>query len=69
MAKFKFRDSNKEWKEIEFGEYERIYLTDKDGNEYELKPYKFGGIEIIANDGAIRISPSVSNCIRIDTAE
>lgn len=70
MKNFRFRDpSNREWKEIELKEHDRIYITDSEGNEYELKPYKFGGIEILANDGTINIHPSVSNCIRISTTQ
>lgn len=45
----------------------RIDITDEQGNVYEIRINKFGGIDIIATDGAIIIEPCVSNNINIKT--
>lgn len=67
MSKFRFKNDNDEWVEIEIGPYRRIEVTDNEDNWYEIRPDKFGGIEILASDGSIAIEPSVSNMIVIKT--
>ena len=67
MGKLRFRNENREWVEIEIPEFQRIEVTDNDGNRYEIRPDKFGGIEIIANDGSISVNPIVSNQIIVKT--
>ena len=44
-----------------------IDITDEQGNVYEIRINKFGGIDIIATDGTIIIEPCVSNNITIKT--
>ena len=67
MGKLRFRNENHEWVEIEIPEFQRIEVTDDDGNKYEIRPDKFGGIEIIANDGTISVNPRVLNHIIVKT--
>lgn len=67
MAKLRFRNDNDEWTEIEIRPHRRIEVTDSDDNRYEIKPDKFGGIEIVASDGSVSIEPRVSNQIVIKT--
>ena len=69
MGKLRFRNENCEWVEMEIPEHQRIEVTDNDGNRYEIKPDKFGGIEIIANDGSISVNPRMSNQIIIETRQ
>lgn len=45
----------------------RIVIQDNDGNRYRIQPDRFGGIEIIAEDGKMSIEPNVSNHITIKT--
>ena len=67
MAKLRFKNDNDKWTEIEIRPHGRIEVTDIDNNRYEIKPDKFGGIEILASDGSISIEPKVSNQIMIKT--
>ena len=69
MGKLRFRNENREWVEMEIPEHQRIEVTDNDGNRYEIKPDKFGGIEILANDGSISVNPRMSNQIIIETRQ
>lgn len=69
MGKLRFRNKNREWVEMEIPEHQRIEVTDNDGNVYEIKPDKFGGIEIIANDGTITVNPRMSNHITVETRQ
>ena len=45
----------------------RIVIQDNDGNRYRIHPDKFGGIEIMAEDGKVSIEPNVSNVITLKT--
>lgn len=67
MGKLRFRNENREWQEMEFLPHQRIEITDNDGNRYEIKPDKFGGIEILASDGSISVNPRMSNQIIVET--
>lgn len=67
MAKLRYKNENNELVEIEIRPYRRIEITDNDDNHYEIKPDKFGGIEIISSDGSIAIEPRVSNQLIIKT--
>lgn len=67
MGKLRFRDENREWVEMEIPEHQRIEVTDNDGNRYEIKPDKFGGIEILASDGSILVNPRMANQIIVET--
>ena len=69
MGKLRFRNENREWVEIEIKEHQRIEVTDKDGKRYEIKPDKFGGIEILANEGSISVNPIMSNQIIVETRQ
>lgn len=44
-----------------------IVIKDSEGNSYRIKENKFGGLEIMADDGQLAIEPSVSNLIVIKT--
>lgn len=67
MNKLRFRNDNDEWIEVEIKPYRRIEMTDNEGNLYEIRPDKLGGIEVIASGGSISIEPKVSNHIVIKT--
>ena len=67
MSKLRFKNENNELVEIEIRPHRRIEITDSDDNCYEIKPDKFGGIEIVASDGSISIEPHVANHITIKT--
>ena len=67
MGKLKFKNDDGEIVEFEIKPNRRIEITDNDGNKYEIKPYKFGGIEVLASDGSLSIKPSVSNMIVLET--
>lgn len=67
MNKLRFKNDNDEWVEVEIRPHRRIEITDGDGNRYEIRPDKFGGIEVIVSDGSISIEPRVSNQIVIKT--
>ena len=54
MAKIRFKVGC-EWREVEIQ------------NDYEMRTDRFGGIDIIANDGKISIEPCMSNNITIKT--
>ena len=54
---------------MEISPHQRIEITDNDGNGYEIKPYQFGGIEVMASSGKLCIKPSVSNMIVLETYE
>lgn len=67
MSKLIFQNSNDEWVELEIKPHRRIEITDSEDNRYEIRPAKFGGIEVIAVDGAVAVEPKVSNQIVIKT--
>lgn len=67
MSKLRYKDDNNEWVEVEIRPHRRIEITDNDDNRYEIKPDKFGGIEVMASEGSIAIEPHVSNQITIKT--
>jgi hypothetical protein len=67
MGRLRFRNENREWVEMEIPEHQRIEVIDNDGNRYEIRPDRFGGIEILANDGSISVTPIVSNQIIVET--
>lgn len=67
MGKLRFRDGNREWQEMEIPPNQRVEITDDDGNRYEIRTDKFGGIEILANDGSISVNPRMSNQIIVET--
>ena len=67
MSTLKYKNENNELVEVEIRPHRRIEITDNDGNRYEIRPDKFGGIEIQASDGSIAIEPHVSNEITIKT--
>jgi hypothetical protein len=67
MSTLRYKNDNNEWVEVEIRPHRRIDITDKDDNRYEIKPDKFGGIEVMASEGSIAIEPHVSNQITIKT--
>ena len=67
MSKLKYKNENDEWVEIEIRPHHRIEITDNDDNRYEIRPDKFGGLNIVAADGSLSIEPHVSNDITIKT--
>lgn len=67
MSKLRFKNEQNEWVEVEIRPHHRIEVIDDDDNRYEIKPDKFGGIEVQAADGRIVIEPHVSNEITIKT--
>ena len=69
MGTLRFRDKNMEWQEMEIPPHQRIEITDNDGNRYEIRPDKFGGIEILANDGSISVNPRMSNQVIVETRQ
>ena len=54
-------------KSEEKAEAKTLTIIDNDGNDYEIRADKFGGIEIIVNYGTALIEPHVSNHITIKT--
>lgn len=44
-----------------------VVVVDSDGNQYRISQNKFGGIEILAEDGPVSIEPRVSNQLAIKT--
>jgi len=40
---------------------DHIRILDNEGNEYRITCNKFGGIEILSEDGSVAIEPIVSN--------
>lgn len=67
MCTLKYKNDNNEWVEIEIRPHRHIEITDNDDNRYEIRPDKFGCIEVQAADGRIAIEPHVSNDITIKT--
>ena len=67
MSKLKFKNESNEWVEIEIQPNRRIEITDNDDNRYEIRPDKFGGLNIMTADGSLSIEPHVSNDITIKT--
>jgi hypothetical protein len=65
MSKLRFKNDSNEWVEIEIRPHRRIEITDNDDNRYEIRPDKFGGLNITASDGSLSIEPHVSNDITI----
>lgn len=48
-------------------ECKSIRVYDDNDHEYMIESDKFGGLDIIANDGSLAIEPYVSNNITIKT--
>lgn len=69
MGKLRFRNENREWVEMEIPKHQRIEVTDNDDNRYEIRPDKFGGIEILASDGSISVNPRMANQIIVETRQ
>lgn len=67
MGSFIFEDKDGKETAIQFKPYKHITVIDNEGNYYNIKPDKFGGLEIISIDGSIEIDPCVSNHIVIKT--
>lgn len=44
-----------------------IIIKDKDGNQYRICQDKFGGLEILVEDGRVSVEPIVSNHIVVKT--
>jgi hypothetical protein len=59
--------TDKEYKEVEISDVNRIIVTDKDGNRYRIKADRFCGLEVMAEDGKISIEPNTSNLLTIKT--
>lgn len=66
MAKIRYKVGS-EWCEVEIRKYTCVHFVDDDNNDYEIRADKFGGIDIIANNGKISIEPCMSNNITIKT--
>ena len=60
--------TDKKYKTIEVDEVSRVILQDKDGNRYRVIADKFGGLEIMAEDGTLSIEPHMANVIIVKTA-
>ena len=63
--KFEYKDKN--YKTVKVEETTRITLQDVDGNRYRVTQNRFGGIEIMAEDGKLSIEPNVSNVVVLKT--
>lgn len=63
--KFEYKD--KSYKTVKVEETTRIVLQDKDGNRYRVTQDRFGGIDIMAEDGKLSIEPNVSNVVVLKT--
>jgi hypothetical protein len=63
--KFEYKDKN--YKTVKVEETTRITLQDGDGNRYRVTQNRFGGIEIMAEDGKLSIEPNVSNVVVLKT--
>ncbi len=63
----RFKDSDDIEKVVEIGPNRRVEIEDEGGSRYEIRPDKFGGIEVLASDGALAIEPKVSNQIILKT--
>lgn len=44
-----------------------IIIKDKDGNRYRICQDKFGGLEILVEDGRVSVEPIVANHIVVKT--
>lgn len=66
MAKIRFKE-NGEWREVELQKHTCVHFIDEYNNDFELRPDRFGGMDVIANDGKISIEPCMSNNITIKT--
>lgn len=66
MAKIRYKVGC-EWREVEIQKNTCVHFVDDDNNDYEMRADRFGGIDIIANDGKISIEPCMSNNITIKT--
>lgn len=63
--KFEYKD--KSYKTVKVEETTRIVMQDKDGNRYRVTQDRFGGIDIMAEDGKLSIEPNVSNVVVLKT--
>lgn len=50
-------------KEFEASDMSGIYIYDADGNQYHIRPDRFGGLEVSSTDDKLSIEPSYSNLI------
>ena len=67
MDNINFEYSTQDNKDVVVENAYRIVVQDKDGHRYRIKADRFGGIEILAEDGRICIEPSVSNLVVVKT--
>lgn len=47
----------------------RIVIEDNDGNRYRVIADKFGGLEIMAEDGKMTVEPHMANVIIVKTID
>lgn len=64
-----FEYTDKNYKTVEVNESSRIVLQDKDGNRYRVIADKFGGLEIMAEDGKMTVEPHMANVIIVKTID
>lgn len=64
---FEYIDKN--YKTVEVDESSRVILQDKDGNRYRVIADKFGGLEIMAEDGKLSVEPHMANVIIVKTID
>lgn len=64
---FEYIDKN--YKTVEVDESSRVILQDKDGNRYRVTADKFGGLEIMAEDGKLSVEPHMANVIIVKTID
>ena len=61
---------NGEWTDAEIDKNTRLEVTDDNGHEFEIRPWKFGGgIDVLANNGTLNIRPMVSNQVVLQSEE
>ena len=64
-----FEYTDKNYKTVEVDEVSRVILQDKDGNRYRVIADKFGGLEIMAEDGKLTVEPHMANVIIVKTMD
>lgn len=62
-----FEYTDKNYKTVEVDDASRVILQDKDGNRYRVIADKFGGLEIMAEDGKMTVEPHMANVIIVKT--
>ena len=63
--KIEYKDKEYKTKVVE--DTNHVIVYDNEGNRYRIKADKFGGIEIMNEDGHTSIEPNVSNVVTIKT--